>query len=153
MADPYPLFQILSIEGTECIGDSRPKINTNFNNLSASANFANMKVAELSAKWTSSTAYVPNVDSGYIKLASGIVFQWGKINALATNGSYEVTLPYAGMSKIFSITTTHVIASVNYNEISGPCSVRSDYNTTRFTLIQDTVGSNAISEMWMVIGA
>lgn len=149
----FPVFNILTIPGTECIGDSRVKINTNFTSLSTSANTANMRVVELSGKWATSTAYNTNPDSGFIVLASGIVFQWGKVQAVGTNGSFPVTLPYAGMSKIFNITTSHILASVNFGDISGPCSIRSDYSTTQFTLIQDSVSTNAISEMWMVIGS
>lgn len=148
-----PVFNILTIPGTECIGDSRAKINTNFVSLSTSANTANMRVAELSGKWATSTAYAPNPDSGYIVLASGIVFQWGKVQGVATNGSFPVTFPYSGMSKVFNITTSHILGTVNFGDISGPCSIRSDYTTTQFTLIQDSVGTNAISEMWMAIGA
>jgi hypothetical protein len=153
MPDPYPIFEILPINGNECIGDSRPKINTNFNNLSASANFACMRVAELSTKWAGSTSYSPNVDSGYIVLASGLVFQWGRVSGLATDGSFNVTFPYQGMTAVLNITTSHVLAALNAGSTSSACSIRSDYNTVGFTLLQDTVGTNAVREMWMAIGA
>lgn len=149
----YPITNILSISGTECIGDSRVKINSNFESLSASANFACMAVTELSGKWTTYTDYSSNPLGGYIKLASGIVFQWGRVGAIATNGSTYVQFPIPFDHAVFNINTSHVISTVNMdgNE-SAPCSIRSDYNQVGFTLIQDTVGANAVNEMWMAIG-
>ena len=153
MPDPFPIFEILPIQGNECIGDSRPKINTNFNNLSASANFANMKVAELSAKWATSAAFYPDPNSGYVVLPSGVVMQWGKVNALVTDGSLRVTFPFQGMTQVYSITTSHVLVALNQGSTSAACSIRSDYDTTGFVLMQDTVGNNAVQEMWMAIGS
>lgn len=151
---PFPVFEILPILGTECIGDSRPKINTNFNSLSASANFASMRVTELSSKWTSFTDYAPYPDSGFIKLASGIIFQWGKVNGVTTDGQLDVYFPYQGMTKVFNISTTHILNSTREGvTVSAPCSIRSDYSTTKFTLMQDSDGTNAASEMWFAIGA
>ena len=152
----YPVFEIQPILGTECIGDSLPKINANFINLSASATFASSKFSALSAQydaWAVSGPYNSNNPSqGWSTLPNGLILQWGTVNAVvSTDGMYDVTFPKA-MSQIFNITTSHIMSGPSSNSSAGPCSILYNYRPTGFTLVQDTVGTNAIKEMWMAIG-
>lgn len=156
MPTSFPVFEIQPILGTECIGDSLPKINTNFNNLSASANYASMSYSALSAKYDAWASTIPYYDNGSNKgwslLPNGLLIQWGTVNAVVgTDGTYPVAFPRT-FSQVFNITTSHIMSGPSNNSAAAPCSILFDYGSAGFTLVQDTVGTNAVKEMWMAIG-
>lgn len=89
--------------------------------------------------------------NGYQRLPNGLIFQWGIVGGIATDQSVYVSFPTQFPNTVLNITTSHVQSASTGKAIS-TCSIQAGYNTSGFTLIQDTEGINAVNEMWFAIG-
>lgn len=90
--------------------------------------------------------------NGYTYLPNGLIMQWGIMGGIATDQSLPVSFPIRFPNAVLNITTSHVESASSGSVSPSACSIQSGYNTTGFTLIQDTYGNNAVNEMWFAIG-
>ena len=103
-----------SISKEECIGDSLSKINNNFAGLDNDVTALNTRVTTVSTNLRTSINNLSGsfgallAETGYQKLPSGLILQWGKTSAFSQKGSpFTVTFPIA-----FPVTCLNVTASV-----------------------------------------
>lgn len=93
--------------------------------------------------------------SGWTTLPSGLIIQWGRVSGIiTTHGVSAVRFPRTFPNAVLNITTSRVQnAAATGDGQSGPCSIRSDFTTAGFTLIQDISGGLlAVNEMWTALG-
>lgn len=81
----------------------------------------------------------------------GFIIQWGIAASVATDAtSPYIAFPVTFPNAVFVILPGHILSSSSSGP-GAPCSVKSDYTTSNFRLIQDTEGPSS-GEFWIAIG-
>jgi hypothetical protein len=81
----------------------------------------------------------------------GFIIQWGIAASVGTDAtSPYIAFPVTFPNAVFVILPGHIL-SASSSGPSAPCSVKSDYTTSNFRLIQDTEGPSS-GEFWIAIG-
>lgn len=81
----------------------------------------------------------------------GFIIQWGIAASVGTDAtSPYIAFPVTFPNAVFVILTGHILSSSSSGP-GAPCSVKSDYTTSNFRLIQDTEGPSS-GEFWIAIG-
>ena len=87
--------------------------------------------------------------SGYQKLPSGLIIQWGQSGPIASAGSIDITLPVAFPNGALSVSATR---STIYSQDTDNNTVSAEITTTTLTLHRSSDSSSAGSFYWTALG-